>query len=108
MSDQATVWGMPGTGGLWALGFAGVGALIARQRPRNPIEWLLLVSGIFAGLAGFSGFALSRVSSELASAMWEVAWVPPVAGLVTALALLPDGRLCRPDGVPGSGSPGCR
>lgn len=92
-SDHATGWGVPGTGGLWALGFAGVGALIARQRPRNPIGWLLLVAAVFAGLAGFSGFALSRVSSDLASALWGVAWVPAVAGLVTALALLPDGRL---------------
>lgn len=93
MSGQSPVWGMPGTGGLWALGFAGVGALIARQRPRNPIGWLLLGSGIFAGLAGFAGFAVSRVSSDLASAMWGVVWAPAVAGLVTALALLPDGQM---------------
>jgi hypothetical protein len=96
MSGEATGWGIPGTHLLWAFAFASVGALIARQRSRNPIGWLLLGSAIFAGLAGFTGFALSRVRSDLAAALWEVAWVPAVAGLVTSLALIPDGRLMSP------------
>jgi hypothetical protein len=96
LSGQDTIWGLPGIGGLWALAFAGVGTLIARHRTRNPIGWLLLGSGIFAGLTGFSAFAVSRVSSELAAALWEVVWVPAVAGLVTSLALFPDGRLMSP------------
>ncbi len=88
-----TDWGLPGISALWSLGFAGVGYVIARRQPANPIGWLLLVSGIFAGFTGALAPLATGGAPGFVTDVWMVAWVPAVAGLVTSVALLPNGSL---------------
>jgi hypothetical protein len=40
------VWGLPGTSGLWALGFSVAGYPITRRHPDNPVGWCLMVAGV--------------------------------------------------------------
>jgi hypothetical protein len=84
------------------LAFPIVGALTASKRPRNPIGWICLVTGLF-----WMSFALGDVSDayELArtgtarssvtlDALFQASWVVPVGllGIYTIL-LFPDGKL---------------
>jgi hypothetical protein len=84
------------------LAFPIVGALTASKRPRNPIGWICLVTGLF-----WMSFALGDASDayELArtgtvtssvtlDALFQANWVLPVGllGIYTIL-LFPDGRL---------------
>lgn len=96
VTNPTSAWGAPGAVGLWALAFAAVGFVVAGRRPDNPIGWLLLGSGIFAGLNGALRFAQTDGGPSLVTIMLEFTWMPAVAGLVTSLALLPDGRLPSP------------
>lgn len=88
------VWGLPGIGGLWALGFGVVGYLIAIRQADNPIGWLLLFAGVFAAVN--TGLVPLAFDGRLPAA-WETlagtTWVPSLAAMVTALALMPDGSL---------------
>jgi hypothetical protein len=84
------------------LAFPIVGALIASKRPRNPIGWICLVSGLF-----WMSFALGDASDayELArtgtvtssvklDALTQADWVLPVGLLgIFMILLFPDGRL---------------
>ena len=84
------------------LAFPIVGALIASKRPRNPIGWICLVTGLF-----WMNFALGDASNayELArtgavtssvtlDALTQASWVVPVGLLgVYTVVLFPDGRL---------------
>ncbi len=82
--------------------FAGIGALVASRRPRNPIGWLLLTTAVSFGVLLLSerlawhGLLADRavgdgVSRWLWLANW--AWIPAVVPVFTFLPLLfPTGR----------------
>lgn len=90
---------------VFALSCALAGVLLAWQRPRNPVGWLLLVAGYAHGLsAGFGLVALAgpargwppglvRAAATIASFAWpcSIALFLPLA-----LLLFPDGRLPSP------------
>lgn len=47
---RSSIWAPSAIGGWWAIGFVGIGFVIARRQPRNPIGWLLAlvhVTGVF-------------------------------------------------------------
>jgi hypothetical protein len=86
-----------------AIGFAGVGALIASRHPANPIGWLFCAIGVAGSLMslarGYSeywlaGEAASTTLGELAAAYGDVSWIPAILPAATFLLLLfPNGRL---------------
>jgi hypothetical protein len=86
-----------------ALTFPTVGALIASQRPKNPIGWILCGTGLFTGVRSFAeayaDFGLVGRPGVLPAAeymAWLWSWPRvPVAGLASALVLVvfPDGKL---------------
>jgi hypothetical protein len=85
------------------LTFPTVGALIASQRPKNPIGWILCGTGLFTGVRSFAeayaDFGLVGRPGVLPAAeymAWLWSWPRvPVAGLASALVLVvfPDGKL---------------
>jgi hypothetical protein len=87
--------------GLMILAFAGLGALVASRRPRNPIGWILVLSPLFLAFTQVARdwyvhtlFAdpgsLPLASGLMWAANW--AWVPGFVPLLTLLLLLfPDG-----------------
>jgi hypothetical protein len=88
--------------GLMILAFAGLGALVASRRPRNPIGWILVLSPLFLAFTQVARdwyvhtlFAdpgsLPLASGLMWAANWS--WVPGFMPLLTLLLLLfPDGR----------------
>jgi hypothetical protein len=80
-----------------------VGALIASNRPKNPIGWICLAVGIFWMLANLSsGYGMYGLLARPGSVPFPAAigsvgewmWVPTVGLLGIYLILLfPDGRL---------------
>lgn len=47
---RLSIWGLPVIGGWWAIGFVGIGFVIARRQRRKSIGWLLglvYVTGVF-------------------------------------------------------------
>lgn len=55
---RSSIWAPSAIGGWWAIGFVGIGFVIARRQPRNPIGWLLAlvyVTGVFVVQSIFSG-----------------------------------------------------
>lgn len=100
-------WGFPGFQGIAAAVFGGVGALIAWNRPRQPIGWLLLVGGGVPSALQFAGHyyaiygLLTRPGSvpDPALGFWYAAWIwiPTVASIASATVLLfPSGHLPSP------------
>jgi signal transduction histidine kinase len=85
-----------------AVGFAGAGAVIALQRPDNPIGWIFLATGVTAGLGLLSGayansWLQDRAGPDLlgkaAACYGTASWIPFVLLPSTFLLLLfPDGR----------------
>jgi hypothetical protein len=84
------------------LAFPIVGALIASKRPRNPIGWICLVSGLFwmwyAQGDAFNAYELARTgtvaSSVTLDALLQGSWTLPVGLLgIYMILLFPDGRL---------------
>jgi hypothetical protein len=84
------------------LAFPIVGALVASKRPRNPIGWICLVSGLFwmsFALGDASdAYELARTgtvtSSVILDALTQADWVLPVGLLgIFMILLFPDGRL---------------
>jgi hypothetical protein len=84
------------------LAFPIVGALIASRRPRNPIGWVCLVSGLFWMFFAIGdasdAYELARTGTVTSSvkldALTQAIWVLPVGLLGIYLILLfPDGRL---------------
>jgi hypothetical protein len=86
-----------------ALTFPTVGALIASQRPKNPIGWILCATGLFTGVRSFAeayaDFGLVGRPGLLPAAeymAWLASWTRvPVVALASALVLVvfPDGKL---------------
>ncbi len=84
-----------------AVAYASLGALIVR-RVRNPIGWLLLVTGVCVGMLSlFSGYAVVGIvthpgvlpAAEQVGAVAEWAFFPVVALLAFMLLLFPTGTL---------------
>jgi hypothetical protein len=85
------------------LTFPTVGALIASQRPKNPIGWILCGTGLFTGVRSFAeayaDFGLVGRPGVLPAAeymAWLGSWARvPVVGLASTLVLVvfPDGKL---------------
>jgi hypothetical protein len=46
----AGFFGIRGFSGLWAVGFGGVGALLAWRRPSHPVGWILAAAGLVAAV----------------------------------------------------------
>jgi hypothetical protein len=90
---------------LFIFAFTTVGALVASRRPRNPIGWVLMLSGLGYAVAGLTG---SYAENELVradpgpgstAAAWVSAWMWMLAIAPAAtfgLLLFPDGRLPSP------------
>ena len=86
---------------LLTLALAGVGLLVARHQPGNPIGWLLLGSGVcFALDSDASSYELAdyllrhgRLSLGWVAVLVQPAWAPAIALLAAAILLFPDGRL---------------
>ena len=85
------VWGLPGTSGLWALGFSGAGYPITRRHPANPVGWCLLVAGVASGMAAF-GIAVPYAGDLHGPILLLMNfWVVSVAAQCTAVVLFPSG-----------------
>jgi hypothetical protein len=81
---------------------AGIGVLITRRQPGNPLGWLFLVSAVcqFIGTAG-GGYALLAYHlghhlplASVAVALDQV-WGPSLVVFAVSILLFPDGRLPR-------------
>jgi hypothetical protein len=90
---------------IWTVSFSVVGALIASQRPENPIGWIFLADGFCYGLLGagdqYAIYALLTNPGALplgAEASWLGQWIW-APGLGLSLVFLP---LLFPDGRPPS------
>jgi hypothetical protein len=95
------VFGFPGADIVVAFAFAAMGFLIARQYPRNPVGWIMLVVAVlsmtlgdaqlYAVLvyrAGHASLPLGPMAAVLGSTLWG-----------PALSLLPIGVLLFTDGA---------
>jgi hypothetical protein len=84
--------------------FGVTGAVIAVNRPRNPIGWVLAAMALIWALQAASGYyalyAFEELPSlpggNLAAIFFAVAWAPPILGLPAIFALFPSGRLISP------------
>ena len=83
-----------------AIGMAVLGALIADRKPRNPIGWLMSLSGLLLGVFSFNQqYAPLAVAESLplvGLSSWLATWtaLPGIAITITSsLQLFPDGRL---------------
>ena len=81
--------------------YAGVGVVVARRQPRNPIGWILIgfiLLFLFSGMAGFyavlfynfghHGLPLAQVGVIL-----QPLWAPAILTFPLVILLFPDGRL---------------
>jgi hypothetical protein len=82
--------------------FAGIGALVASRRPRNPVGWLLIATGLafatflFAERLGWHNLLADRApTSRVADWLWVAnwGWIPAIVPLFVFVPLLfPTGR----------------
>ena len=84
-------WGVPGAAGLWAVAYAVAGYLIAINRPRNPIGWMMLTGGMLASMMGASieylgALDTSDLFGRAAAMVAASAWIS-VFGLLSASIL---------------------
>ena len=90
--------------GLVALGIgipcAGVGALVARRQPGNPLGWLFLAIALCLFVANDGGdyaYFVYRLGHHLpfgpAALALEQLWIPGLVLFVVVILLFPDGRL---------------
>ncbi len=87
-----------------AIAFAGVGTVVARRQPRNPIGWIMIVVGLLGGfetdvrLYLVLGYRIHHDGLPLgrAALFWNEGYslLPILFGL-QAILLFPDGRLSR-------------
>ncbi len=81
--------------------YAGVGVVVARRQPRNPVGWILLVFVLLFMLGSDSGYyavyGYSRGHHGLPFAalavLLEPLWIPALAIVPLVILLFPDGRL---------------
>ena len=86
---------------LLTLALAGIGLLMARHQPGNPIGWLLLSSGVCFALDGdassydLADYLLRQGQLPLGwvAVLIQPAWAPAITLLATAIFLFPDGQL---------------
>ena len=83
--------------------FAGVGVVVARRQPRNPIGWLSLAFAVCFLLsidAGFYLMAVYRFGRHLplgsVALFVQPLWEPALATLPLMILMFPDGRLPSP------------
>jgi len=86
--------------------FAGIGALVASRRPRNPVGWLLMATGLsfgtflFAERLGWHNLLADRaLTARVADWLWVAnwGWIPAVVPLFVFVPLLfPTGRPLSP------------
>jgi signal transduction histidine kinase len=90
-------------GGVYAVAYAATGALLVHPRPRNPIGWLLVLTGLLQALS-VGGGAYGGYGVDVAEPAWPLApwvaqvtsmvWLPSIVLPATLLvALYPSGRL---------------
>ena len=99
-------WGFRGFTSMFALAAIAVGLVIALNRPRHPIGWLMLVAGTLSGIQFFgdeySIYSVFAGRAPLPGAPWMGwlnvwIWVPGVTTLAAIVPLyFPDGRLPSP------------
>jgi small basic protein len=83
------------------LAFGGVGVVVARRQPRNPVGWLLIAFVLLAGLSVDSGYyALLRyrlghggLPLGPVAVLLTPGWIYGAAVLPLVILLFPDGRL---------------
>jgi hypothetical protein len=82
------------------VGFLVVGVILVRQRPRNPIGWVMLTAAFFGGLTGVAGpyaVAAYRLHDNLplpqVAVFLQPAWAPAIFLFALAIMLFPDGAL---------------
>jgi hypothetical protein len=86
---------------LLTLALAGVGLLLAWHQPRNPIGWVLLVSGVCfvlgadASLYDTADYLLhhGRLPLGWVAVLVQPSWAPAIALLGRAALLFPDGKV---------------
>ena len=96
-------WGFRGYSIIHAIGYTTVGAVVALRRPRNPIGWLLLGTGLVAALGAFAleygVFAIVGRTAALPGGTFGAwlgswTWVLYISTVLPwVLLLFPDGRL---------------
>jgi hypothetical protein len=85
------------------IGMAVLGATIASRKPRNPIGWLMSLSGLLLGLFNFTQqygpLAAAESLPLVGLSSWLATWtvLPGIAiSITSSLQLFPDGRLPSP------------
>jgi hypothetical protein len=81
--------------------YAGVGVVVARRQPRNPIGWILLafiLSFLFSSAVGFYAVFYYRFGHHglplaPAAVVLQPLWVPALLLFPLVILLFPDGRL---------------
>jgi hypothetical protein len=81
--------------------YAGVGLVVARRQPRNPVGWILLVFvllfmlGSDAGYYAVYSYRLGHHGLPFAAlaVLLEPSWIPALAVVPLVILLFPDGRL---------------
>jgi hypothetical protein len=81
--------------------YAGVGVVVARRQPRNPIGWIMVIFVLLIALSGDAGYyavlhyRLGHPGLPLAPAavLLEAVWVLAVALFPLVILLFPDGRV---------------
>jgi len=81
--------------------YAGVGVVVARRQPRNPIGWILLafiLLFLFSAAAGFYAVLCYRLGYHWlplapAAVVLQPLWVPALLLFPLVILLFPDGRL---------------
>ncbi|WP_052665380.1 histidine kinase [Nitriliruptor alkaliphilus] len=78
--------------------FVGAGGLVATQRPRYPVGWVVLSIGLLWQLIGLAGVV--RIvshdgggASPWAAWIWDVLWFQALVLVVLLFLVFPDGRL---------------
>ena len=95
--DSSAAWGAPGVFGVWAIGFAAPGFILARRLPRNPVGWLLLWAGVFASImvaaAEWTTYGHTTGGGEPRIVILGFfGWIAAVGLLQLAILMFPSGR----------------
>ena len=103
LANQNHLVALTAAGDPTLLGMAGIGALIASRRSRNPVGWILCAIGYSASLAqfawcyGYYGLSIAAAPTPLAlQSMWAAQWLwlPALGvGLSTLSVRLPNGHI---------------